>query len=39
LYDLSDVPRHLEAVGATVKSLTEPLDTTDRIGMKLKTGL
>lgn len=33
LFDLLDILRRLERVGATVKSLTEPLDTTNSMGV------
>ncbi len=33
LFDLLDVLRHLENVGATIKSITEPLDTTNAMGV------
>jgi len=33
LFDLLDILRHLERVGASVKSVTEPLDTTNSMGM------
>ncbi|PAT41392.1 resolvase [Vandammella animalimorsus] len=33
LFDLLDILRHLERVGATIKSATEPLDTTNSMGM------
>lgn len=33
LFDLLDILRHLERVGATIKSVTEPLDTTNSMGV------
>ena len=33
LFDLLDILRHLEQVGATIKSVTEPLDTTNSMGV------
>lgn len=33
LFDLLDILRHLESVGATIKSVTEPLDTTNSMGV------
>lgn len=33
LFDLLDILRHLEKVGATIKSVTEPLDTTNSMGV------
>ncbi|MGE8445696.1 MAG: recombinase family protein [Comamonas sp.] len=33
LFDLLDVLRHLENVGAMIKSITEPLDTTNAMGV------
>ncbi len=33
LFDLLDILRHLEQVGATIKSITEPLDTTNSMGV------
>lgn len=33
LHDLLDILRHLESVGATIKSLTEPIDTTSSMGV------
>lgn len=33
LHDLLDILRHLDSVGATIKSLTEPIDTTSRMGV------
>lgn len=33
LFDLLDILRHLEQLGATIKSVTEPLDTTNSMGM------
>lgn len=33
LFDLLDMLRHLERVGATIKSVTEPLDTTNSMGV------
>lgn len=33
LFDLLDILRHLERVGATIKSLTEPIDTTSSMGL------
>ncbi len=33
LFDLLDVLRHLEHVGAMIKSITEPLDTTNAMGV------
>ncbi|MEF9964594.1 MAG: recombinase family protein [Comamonas sp.] len=33
LFDLLDVLRHLEDVGAMIKSITEPLDTTNPMGV------
>lgn len=33
LFDLLDVLRYLERVGATIKSVTEPLDTTNSMGV------
>lgn len=33
LFDLLDVLRQLERVGATIKSITEPLDTTNAMGV------
>ncbi|PAT43504.1 resolvase [Vandammella animalimorsus] len=33
LFDLLDILRHLERVGASIKSATEPLDTTNSMGM------
>ncbi len=33
LFDLLDILQHLERVGATIKSTTEPLDTTNSMGM------
>lgn len=33
LFDLLDILRHLERIGATIKSTTEPLDTTNSMGM------
>ena len=33
LHDLLDILRHLDSVGATIKSLTEPIDTTNSMGM------
>ncbi len=33
LSDLLDILRHLDSVGATIKSITEPLDTTHSMGV------
>jgi DNA invertase Pin-like site-specific DNA recombinase len=33
LFDLLAILRHLETVGATIKSVTEPLDTTNSMGV------
>lgn len=33
LHDLLDILRHLDGVGATIKSLTEPIDTTNSMGV------
>lgn len=33
LFDLLDILRHLEKIGATIKSVTEPLDTTNSMGV------
>lgn len=33
LFDLLDILRHLEQLGATIKSVTEPLDTTNSMGV------
>lgn len=33
LFDLLDILRRLERAGATIKSVTEPLDTTNSMGM------
>ena len=33
LFDLLDILRRLEKVGATIKSVTEPLDTTNSMGV------
>jgi DNA invertase Pin-like site-specific DNA recombinase len=33
LFDLLDILRYLESVGATIKSVTEPLDTTNSMGV------
>lgn len=33
LFDLLDILRQLERVGATIKSLTEPIDTTNSMGV------
>ncbi|WPG40315.1 recombinase family protein [Variovorax sp. EBFNA2] len=33
LFDLLDILRRLERVGATIKSVTEPLDTTSSMGL------
>ena len=33
LFDLLDILRHLEKLGATIKSVTEPLDTTNSMGV------
>ena len=33
LFDLLDILRHLERVGATIKRVTEPLDTTNSMGV------
>jgi len=33
LFDLLEILRQLEAVGATIKSVTEPLDTTNSMGV------
>lgn len=33
LHDLLDILRHLDSVGATIKSLTEPIDTTNSMGV------
>lgn len=33
LFDLLDILRHLDRVGATIKSVTEPLDTTNSMGV------
>ncbi|MNV55609.1 DNA-invertase hin [compost metagenome] len=33
LFDLLDILRRLERVGATIKSVTEPLDTTNSMGV------
>lgn len=33
LFDLLEILRHLEQVGATIKSCTEPLDTTNSMGL------
>jgi DNA invertase Pin-like site-specific DNA recombinase len=33
LFDLLDILRRLEKVGATIKSITEPLDTTNSMGV------
>lgn len=33
LFDLLDVLRHLDNVGAMIKSITEPLDTTNSMGV------
>ncbi|GKS89109.1 recombinase family protein [Acidovorax sp. SUPP2539] len=33
LFDLLDMLRHLDRVGATIKSVTEPLDTTNSMGV------
>lgn len=33
LLDLLDILRHLEKVGASIKSVTEPLDTSNSMGM------
>lgn len=33
LFDLLEILRHLESVGATIKSVTEPLDTTNSMGV------
>ena len=33
LFDLLDILRHLERLGATIKSLTEPIDTTNSMGL------
>ena len=33
LFDLLDILRHLDEVGATIKSVTEPLDTTNGLGV------
>ena len=33
LFDLLDILRHLEQIGATIKSTTEPLDTTNSMGV------
>lgn len=33
LFDLLDILRHLERIGATIKSTTEPLDTTNSMGV------
>lgn len=33
LFDLLDILRHLEKLGATIKSTTEPLDTTNSMGV------
>ena len=33
LFDLLDILHHLERVGAAIKSVTEPLDTTDPMGV------
>ena len=33
LFDLLDILRQLERVGATIKSVTEPLDTTNSMGV------
>ena len=33
LFDLLDILRHLEKVGASIKSITEPLDTSNAMGV------